>query len=70
MRIPSFVNEIDDNKKRSKSFIEYKNQYGVHSESEKTWEPAEPKMTLTNKSSVMYDIINHDKTNFNFNIYK
>ena len=66
VRIPAFVNEIEE--KRSKSFIDYKNQYGVHSESEKTWEPSEPKTTLTNKSSVTYDIINHEKKDFNFKL--
>ena len=50
--------------KEGMSYLESKSLYNANSESEKTWEPKFKDVTLNNKSSVKYNIINHEDNNF------
>lgn len=53
-----------DNKREGMGYLESKSLYNANSESEKTWEPKVKEVTLSNKSSVKYNIINHEDNNF------
>ena len=53
-----------ESNKEGISYLESKSLYNANTESEKTWEPKFKEVTLNNKSSVKYNIINHEDNNF------
>ena len=63
IKVPKRINEKT---KEGMGYLESKSLYNVNSESEKTWEPKFQDVTLNNKSSVKYNIINHEDNNFDF----
>ena len=52
--------EKDPNKKQSYPFLEMKARYNPQSVTKNAWEPAVSKLSMTNNSSLSYNIINHE----------
>ena len=52
--------EKDPNKNQSYPFLEMKARYNPQSVTKNAWEPAVSKLSMTNNSSLSYNIINHE----------
>ena len=56
--------EKDPNKKQSYPFLEMKSRYNPQSVSKNSWEPNVSRLSMTNNSSLSYNIINHEENKF------
>ena len=56
--------EKDPNKKQSYPFLEMKARYNPQSVTKNSWEPEVNRLSMTNNSSLSYNIINHEDNKF------
>ena len=56
--------ETDPNTKQSYPFLEMKARYNPQSVSKNAWEPEVNRLSMTNNSSLSYNIINHEENKF------
>ena len=56
--------EKDPNTKQSYPFLEMKARYNPQSVSKNAWEPEVNRLSMTNNSSLSYNIINHEENKF------
>ena len=54
----------DPNKKQTFPFLEMKARYNPQSTSKNAWEPERSRLSMTNNSSLSYNIINHEENKY------